>query len=217
MAESSAVGTAGGFFAFPYRIFTGNEARDEQRNRKILDSLAGLPNLFPVITSIDERRVTVAQYLTDPSNVAWEIWRGGELCGIFLLTRITVGVDALCHLALFDRALWNKRTLIRNMMGVVFRDFKLQRLSAEIPEHLDPLIRFARTKLGFQYEGEQQAAQHPVTGKITARGVNNAPKWMAHWGSRHERMHYDGTTYHDVVLLRLLREEYDAMEGIRAG
>ena len=198
--------------AVPYQPFSGHEARDEAKNQRILDSVAGLPNLFPVITSPEERRLIVAQYLVNPDNMAWEVWNGGELVGILLLTRIVRGLDALAHLAFFDRRLLGKRRLILNTMGRAFRDWQLQRLSLEIPAHLEPLIRFARTKLGFQYEGEQQAAAHPVTGKITARGVNNAPKWMAHWGSRHERMHYDGTTYHDVVLLRLLREEYDVLE-----
>lgn len=198
-----------GLFALPYTVFTGNDALDEARNATVLDSVAGLPNMFPVVSSVEERRLVVAQYLTNPENVCWGIWRGGALCGILLLTRVTPGVDALCHIAFFDKCLWDKQTLLRNMIGVVFRSLALQRLSAEIPSHLEPLIRFARTKLGFRFEGEPTAATHVVTGRLGPLGVNNPARWLAHWGSRREQAHFDGTTWVDVVCLRILREEYN--------
>ena len=195
--------------AVPYRCFTGREALDEARNTKILDSVAGLPNMFPVMTSVEERRLIVAQHLTNPDNLCWEIWQGSQLVGILLIDRVVPGVDARCHLAFFDRRLWDKQTLLRNMMGVAFRDLRLQRLSAEIPAHLEPLIRFARTKLGFRYEGEPTAAHHPIAHRLEPLGINNPGKWLSQFGSRRERMHYDGHCWHDVVMLRLLREEYE--------
>lgn len=197
-----------GLVAVPYRPFTGDEAADEARNTKILDGVAGLPNMFPVKTTLDERRLTVAQTLVDPANVAWEIWRDGQLVGILLLTRIVRGVDALAHFAFFDKKLVGKRSLLRNMIGHVFRELRLQRLSVELPAHLDPLIRFVRTKLSFKFEGEVEAGTHPAL-KGLPPGINNPAKWLAHWGSRRERMHFDGTQWHDVVLLRVLASEWE--------
>ncbi len=195
-----------GLIAVPYRPFTGDEVADEARNTRILDGIAGLANMFPLQHPDQERRIIVAQILTDPANQAWEIWRDGELVGILLLTRIVRGLDALAHLAFFDKKLLGKRQLLRNMIARAFRELDLQRLSVEIPAPLEPLIRFVRAKLDFRFEGEAQAAEHPAL-KGLPSGINNAPRWLAHWGSRREHMHFDGTHYVDVCCLRLLREE----------
>ncbi len=198
-----------GLVAIPYRPFTGNEAADEAKNAKILDALSTLPNLFPLQYTVEQRQLIIAATLVDPTNRAWEIWRDGSLVGILLLTRIVRGLDALAHLAFFDKKLVGKRQLLRNMIARAFRELDLQRLSVEIPAHLEPLIRFVRTKLDFRFEGEAQAAEHPAI-KGFPSGINNAPRWLAHWGSRRERMHFDGERYHDVVLLRLLKSELES-------
>src|SRR5690348_7400764 len=197
-----------GLVAVPYRPFTDNPQADEARNSKILGALSQLPNLFPLQYTVEQRHVIIAATLVDPQNRAWEIWRGPELVGILLLTRIVRGLDALAHLAFFDKKLVGKRQLLRNMIAQAFRELDLHRLSVEIPAHLEPLIRFVRTKLDFQFEGEAQAAEHPAL-KGLPSGINNAPRWLAHWGSRREQMHFDGTRWHDVVLLRLLKSELE--------
>lgn len=197
-----------GLVAVPYRLETGDEAKDEARNRLILDSLVALPNLFQGNVASADRIIVAAQVLVDPANRVWEIWRDGTLVGILLLTRIVRGVDALAHLAFFDKKLVGKRSLLRNMIREAFRDLQLQRLSVEIPAHLDPLIRFVRTKLDFRFEGEAQAAAHPALKGLPA-GINNAPRWLAHWGSRRERACFDGHEWHDVVCLRLLASELE--------
>src|SRR6185436_9608591 len=51
MQVSSAVSI--GLMAVPYRPFTGKDEVDERRNRIILDSVAGLPNIFPLTTTIE--------------------------------------------------------------------------------------------------------------------------------------------------------------------
>lgn len=196
-----------GLVAVPYRQSTGDEAKDEARNRLILDSLVALPNLFQGNTASEDRVLVAAQTLVDPGNKVWEIWRDGTLVGILLLTRIVRGVDALAHLAFFDKKLVGKRSLLRNMIREAFRDLQLQRLSVEIPANLDPLIRFVRGKLGFRLEGETQAADHPALKALV--GINNAPRWLAHWGSRREQMCFDGREWHDVICLRLLRTELE--------
>ena len=127
---------------------------------------------------------------------------------MLLLTRVVHKLDALAHFAFFDRQLVGKRPLVQTMLNWCFEQLELRRISVEIPEHLGPLIRFAR-KLGFRYEGEVEAATHPVTEKLAAvSGVNGPSEWIAKWGSRRAGMHFDGESWRAVIVLRLLREEY---------
>lgn len=188
----------------PYRWDRG----DSSKNETILSHCSTLANLFPLPLSEDERKIAVAQTLTDSKNYVWEVWRKPrwELSGVLLLTRVVPRLDALAHFVFFDRHLVGKRPLIQTMLTWCFEQLELRRISVEIPDHLEPLIRFAR-KLGFRYEGEDSASKHPLVDAIEAKGVNKAPQWLAHWGSRREAMHYDGSKWVDVVCLRLLREE----------
>ena len=201
-----------GLVAVPYRPFTDNPQADEAKNAKILSALSDLPNLFPLQYSDEQRQTIIAATLVDPQNVAWEIWRDGTLVGILLLTRIVRGLDALAHLAFFDKKLVGKRALLRNMIARAFRELALQRLSVEIPAHLEPLIRFVRTKLDFRFEGEAQAAEHPAIAGLPS-GINNAPRWLAHWGSRREHMHFTGTEWVDVLCLRVLASDLEMLDG----
>ena len=192
----------GQYLAVPF-VFDETRARI---NEAILDGLTRLP-VFPLPWTLPERQRAVAAWLTDPDNLVWEVWRGGELVGILSLSRIVRGLDAVGHFAFFDRQLLGRRQLVLAMLRWAFSELDLQRLSVEIPDHLEPLIRFARTKLGFRYEGESLAEAHPVVGRLAEAGVNGPGRWMARWGARRERAHFDGEQWHDVALLRLLREE----------
>lgn len=181
----------------------------------VLDGMASLP-VFPMPTNgKDERRVFIASVLSDPHNRAWLVWREGSLCGILLLTDIVPQVDALCHFAFFDRTLFGRKTLIWKMMGQVFREFGLQRLSVELPEHLTPLIKFCRNKLYFRCEGEQAANAHPLIVEKVSPYVANAGSWAARLGSRREKAFWreDTQEWVDLIRLRLLREEYEAIGG----
>jgi RimJ/RimL family protein N-acetyltransferase len=196
--------SVGQYLALPYDPFVGNAAK----NTVILDGCVNLPNLFPLPGTVEERRVIVASWLTNPAHLFWEVWASGNVVGVVGLTRIVVGLDALAHLAFFDRQLWARRTLVLRMMAWAFRELRLQRLSVEIPDHLEPLIRFCRAKLGFRYEGELLAAAHPKVQGLEAERINGPARWVARWGARRERMHFDAAgTLHDLVCLRLLREE----------
>jgi RimJ/RimL family protein N-acetyltransferase len=185
---------------------------DLSKNETILSHCATMANLFPLPMSDDERKVAIAQTLTDPRHHAWECWRKSppaplKLVGFLALTRITPRLDALAHFVFFDRQLVGKRPLVQTMLDWCFEQLELRRISVEIPEHLGPLIRFAR-KLGFKYEGEVEASQHPITEKLSQlSGVNGAAEWIAKWGSRKAGMHYDGESWRSVAVLRLLREE----------
>lgn len=198
--------SAGQFLAVPYHPL----ATKPEHNETILAGCLNLPNLFPLVLTEEEKRVAIAHFLTGPQDLWWSVWRGGTVVGMLGLTRIIVGLDALAHLAAFDRQLWDKRTLALKMMRWAFETLALQRLSVEIPDHLDPLIRFCRVKLGFRYEGETLAAMHPIVLGLEADRINGPARWTAKWGSRREHMHHNGDgTWHDLVALRLLRKEFD--------
>lgn len=182
----------------PYEPFAGNP----DRNEVILRTCAEMPNLFPLRPdSLEERMVAVAHTLTAPDSYAWEVWRRDALVGMLILTHCIPGYDALAHFAFFDRALFGRTILMRRVIGQAFERFGFQRLSAEIPEHLGPLVDFARRKLWFRYEGEAAAE---------AAGLPRS-RWAASWGSRRERAYWDGDTWRDGIRLVLLRTEYEAM------
>lgn len=183
----------------------------EQTAKTILDGMVALNNLFPIPGTPEERRMLIAASLSDPRNRVWTAWRGGDLCGVLMLTGIVPRIDALCHLVFFDRQLLGRRQLIWNVMGKAFQDLDLQRLTIEIPEHLTPLIRFAQKRLAFRSEGEQVAAAHPLIGAHIAPYVANAAQWAARLGSRRERSFWraDTNEWVDCLRLRLLRSEYE--------
>lgn len=115
-------------------------------------------------------------------------------------------LDALAHFAFFDRQLVGKRPLIQTMLTWCFEQLELRRISVEIPDHLEPLIRFAR-KLGFRYEGERAADQHDLG--MLPKSINGKAQWLARWGARKERMHQDEMgNWHDVICLCLHREDF---------
>ena len=169
----------GSYLVVPYRPFVGNQAK----NARILDECVKHPERFTLPMARADIMTTAAWYLTDPNNLAWEVWNGSEILGIFLLDRIVPGVDARWHFVFFDGNLTGKQALLFAFLERAFA-VPLERISLEVPENVASLISFVRRKLGFQYEGGDRK------------------------GSRREHSHYDGVRWHDVVLLRLLRKDY---------
>lgn len=191
-----------------------NPLRLNNRTAKtLLDGMLTIPNIFPIPGSIEERRVLIASVLSDPLNRVWLVWNSGALIGCLLLTHVVPRIDALCHFVFFDRLLYGRRTLIWNLMGKVFRELNLQRLSVEVPEHLTPLYRFARNKLRFKLEGEDQAGAHPLVTSKLQPYVKDGVQWVARLGSRRERAFYlsDTNVWVDCIRLRLLRSEYESI------
>ena len=198
---------AGQYLAVPFRY-------DERRaavNERLIAGCLELPNLFPIPLDELSRKIAVAAWLTDANHLFFEVWHNRTIVGILGLTRVVPGLDALAHFAFFDRQLLGRRKLVLSMMGWAFRELRLRRLSVEIPEHLEPLVRFARAKLGFRYEGEVRCADHREVQALAARRIHGPARWVARWGARRESSHFDGSTWRDLTCLRLLREEFEAM------
>lgn len=193
--------------AVPFQPFNVNE----RTARLLLDGMLSVPAIFPIPGTPEHRRILIASVLSNPLNRVWLVWSGGALIGTLLLTNIEPQIDAEAHFVFFDRVLFGRRQLLWNLMGKVFQELDLQRLTVEVPEYLTPLYKFVRKKLMFRLEGEGVAAQHPLITEKLNPYVPNGPTWVARLGARRERSCYNPETesWCDFLRLRLLREEYE--------
>ena len=177
---------------------------DPEKNVKLLDHLVSHPQWIgtPDLSPDDLRRVH-ASILTNPNNRIYEAWRGPEFVGVLYLTEIYPGVGATLHFTFLDHELRGKAKLIKQFIARCFTEFGFHRLTMYIPENIEPLISYARRKLGFICEGETRT--HILYDKL---GVEGAGKWVAGQGSRREKMHWDGSQWVDLVVLRLFKDEH---------
>jgi hypothetical protein len=197
--------------AVPFQPLNVNERTAES----LLNGMLSVPAIFTTPGTIEERRILIASVLSDPLNRVWLVWQAGSLIGALLLTHISPKVDAQCHLVFFDRVLFGRKALLWNLMGKVFQELDLQRLTIEVPEYLTPLYKFIRKKLMFRLEGEGAAEQHPLITQKLNPYVPNGPTWVARLGSRRERAYWnpETKTWIDLLRLRLLRSEYEQIAG----
>ena len=178
-----------------------------EKNTYILDRLSERPDW--TVTPMDplERRTAMAAALVSPRNLVCEVWRGGEIVGILLVHNILPRVEAQVHFVFFDGNLVGRRQVLKQWCRDVLIGLDLQRLILLIPEHVETLIRFARVKLGFRYEGESGLLGHPA---LAALGMENPHVWVARQGSRRERSCLRNGVWVDTVQLRLHRDEVHA-------
>lgn len=206
-------GIAGGsLFAIPYVWNQGNP----DKNTLLINHLCDHPMWFAASLSREEIRVNAAWMATDPTQMKWEVWNGGRLAGMLFLSKVVPPIDALFHFTFFGAqasgvSLFGAKKLLWNFIGFAFEEFNLRRISMEVPEHYPTLIRFARQKLGFRYESEGNDANFD---KLKPRLRDEGPSIraaVALHGSRKEGAHWNEKSeqWEDVILLRLLRSEYD--------
>jgi len=199
---------ATGLLALPYNW----QEVDPEHSHKLLDEFEAHPAFVSVPASREERRRIGAMVLTNPENRVWGVWRGGELLGVLVLTRVLEGLDALLHFMFLDQNLVGKRTLLTHFLAYCFTVLKFRRISAEVPEDADKLLRFYRT-LGFRFEGETKAqGAFPVASATPSAGgtkVQRPATTIAKLGSRVDGMYWRDDRWIDVIRLRLLREEWE--------
>jgi hypothetical protein len=196
--------------AVPFVPFDGIKwSLSNENATKLLEGMLNVPAIFSSPGTRDERKVQIASMLTNPKNKVWTVWQGADMVGVTVLVGIAYGIDAEAHFVFFDRKIFGRKALIYKLLGVIFTELKLQRVSVEIPEHLTPLIRFVRSKLGFKFEGEDIAAKHPLL-KLSDY-VGHPERWIARIGARREKAYWRADTeeWVDLIRLRLLRSEYD--------
>jgi RimJ/RimL family protein N-acetyltransferase len=150
----------------------------------------------------------LAEWMTD--GVVWEAWRGDMLVGILGIDRVVPRHEAYCHFVFLDRKLSDKVDLCMSLMGWCFKALDLHILRVEIPTYARVLARFARKRLGFRYDAEapRQLSWPP--------GPGLSPK-EAELGSRKfHGQRYEGS-WHDLLLLSLTKEEFNARPISQAG
>lgn len=204
--DSASSKSASPLLTAPIRFPSGSRERDQV----FLDFLVAHPSWLSVPLGDTERRVMFATILTDPRNRFWGVWDGENLVGVLYLGEIVPSVGATVHFVFLDRKLVGKRRTLTRWLGQCFAEYDLQRLAMKIPVPVDPLLSYARAKLGFKFEGEETVKGHPALAKL---GMENPHVWVARQGSRRERSHWQDGAWQDVYCLRLLRSEFDAREA----
>ena len=172
-------------------------------NTALLDGFVAHPEFLSYPHSEADARKIGAALLTNPANIVWSTYSDLNLTGCVILTRIEPHVDGLLHFLFLDKDLSGKRRLLRNLIGYCFTDLGLNRLSMEVPEGIR-LERFARKVLDFRLEGEIRPRNPELPKSLS-------DNWVARQGARREQSYFDGQTWHDVVLLRLLACEWVGM------
>jgi RimJ/RimL family protein N-acetyltransferase len=182
-------------YARPYDM-----ARSVENNMAILDAFVANPHFLSYPQEPFAARQIGIWMLTDPGHVVFEAWRDKELLGVMLLTRIQPKVDALVHFLFLDKDLVGKRKLLQNFIDFCFTELEFHRLSMEVPEGIR-LERFARKVLRFRLEGEIRPRNPELPKSLS-------DSWVARQGSRTEQGYFDGTTWSDILRLRLLASEW---------
>lgn len=203
----------GRLFCIPYDMTRG----PAEKNTILLNHMVDHPMWFSGPLSKEEVRVNSAWMMTDPSFFKYEIWNGGRMAGMLVLSRVVAPVDALFHFTFFGTqasgvSLFGAKTLIKNFLAYAFEEFGLRRISMEIPEHYPTLIKFARQKLGFRYEAEGNDVRFKRLRPKAEFEDPSARAALALHGSRKEGAHYNPKTgeWGDVILLRLFRQDLPA-------
>ena len=145
----------------------------------------------------ESRRSFASAYIADAyvNGIVWDIWHGDAICGIFILNRVSRGIDAHAHFLFFDHELRNKRELCRVAMRQTFADTKLNlhALRVEVPAHMGSLAGFLRKALGFKFEAERRLSDPALAKKAS---------------QRHDATLYRGA-WENVLMLSITREEFD--------
>lgn len=205
----------GRLLAFPYR----GPDMGWEANTALLDHMSAHPLWFAGGGDAESARIMAAWMLTHPEYMKWEIWNAGRFAGMLLLSRLVPRVDAVLHFTFLPASqsgvtLFGARRLLWNFIGHAFETYDLQRISVEVPEHAGQLAKFLRQRLAFRYEGEGNT-ERLQRNKIGVRlEVPGAPTWVAGQGSRREKAHWNGQDWSDLILLRLLRAEYETRASL---
>ena len=92
-------------------------------------------------------------------GVFWRIDTPEEpLIGVFYMTDLELGVNALVHFSFLDGRIRGRVPLAKAMIAKVFNDFPVARLSAELPAFVNArALKFVQ-ELGFHKEGVKRKA-----------------------------------------------------------
>ena len=86
-----------------------------------------------------------------PLGLVWEI----DDVGIFVITDISPGFEALMHFTFWDRRFRGREILMRELIRYVMKKFSFHRIVAEVPMYAPPTMGFVE-RIGFIKEGRKR-------------------------------------------------------------
>lgn len=95
--------------------------------------------------------------LTSRDTLWFEVWEGEEVVGLFWLSDLHLLTDANVHTMFFDRKPAEKTELTRRMLWWFFKNFPVNRVTAQPPGIYHATIRLME-RLGFKHEGTKRGA-----------------------------------------------------------
>lgn len=85
-------------------------------------------------------------------------WVVDDFVGLFYMTDIRPGVDAIVHYTFFDRRHRGRKDLVRAMIKHVFERYQFRRLSVEVAMYATPSVFNFVESVGFKNEGRKRKA-----------------------------------------------------------
>lgn len=153
------------------------------------------------------RRAMVLARLADARSRTWEVYRDGNIVGILHADQIVPKVSCQAHFLFFDHELRSKRLLCLNTLDWLFTTFDLHTIRVEIPTYAAKLAGFVRKALYFRWEAEGRPFSWPSSAApLTAD--------EAKLGSRRHQAVFHNGVWHDLLLLSLRRDEFDALKKV---
>jgi RimJ/RimL family protein N-acetyltransferase len=110
-------------------------------------------------TPIDFAKLWVTELADGTLDPKCLVWVVDEYVGIFYLTDIQAGIDALCHYCFFDSRTKGRADLTRNMLRYVFQEYQFHRLTIEVPLFAHAAFPFVES-LGFIREGRKRHCRY---------------------------------------------------------
>jgi RimJ/RimL family protein N-acetyltransferase len=116
-------------------------------------------------------------------GIFWRIDTSDEaLVGVFYLTDLELGVNAIVHFSFLDGRIKGRVPLAKAMLKKVFDDFPIERVTAELPAYVNKRALEFVQELGFKKEGVKRKATK----------FDNALFHVHLFGLLREEMHSDG-------------------------
>jgi len=80
-------------------------------------------------------------------------WVLDDFAGVYYMTRIVPGIDALVHVSMLDGRFKGREEITKRLLLYAFEEYGFHRLTIQVPVYIKPnVIRFIRN-LGFVSEG----------------------------------------------------------------
>lgn len=91
-----------------------------------------------------------------PTGLFWVV---DDFVGVFYLTDIDIGIDAVVHYSFFDGRHNGREALVKKMLSYGFNTLGFRRLTSEIPLWASPQTHnFVEHTIGFRKEGRKRFA-----------------------------------------------------------